>query len=195
MIAEILILAAGSSSRMRGGDKLLEPVDGQPLLARITAAALATGCPVTVALPPDRPAREDCLRGMGLRRVTVPDPQLGMAASLRAGLAALPRPAPLLLLLADLPEITAEDLRAVLAAWRETPDALLRGATADGRAGHPVGFPPDLWPELLQLSGDQGAREVVARHKDRLRLLPLPGQHATTDLDTPEDWANWRAGR
>ena len=56
MDAHILLLAAGSSSRMRGGDKLLEPVAGRPLLTRIAEAALATGLPVHVALPPDRPA-------------------------------------------------------------------------------------------------------------------------------------------
>ena len=66
MHAAILILAAGSSSRMRGGDKLLEEVAGMPLLARITRAALDTGLPVTVALPPDRPARAGVLDGLAV---------------------------------------------------------------------------------------------------------------------------------
>mgnify|MGYP006184317219 CR=1 FL=1 len=46
------------------------------------------------------------------------------------------------------------------------------------------------------LSGsDEGARSVLVRHRARLRLVPLPGHHATTDLDTPEDWAAWRAAQ
>lgn len=193
MIPHILILAAGSASRMRGGDKLVEPVAGQPLLARIASAALATGAPVTVALPPDRPARHAALAGLGCRTVTVPNPQDGMAESLKSGLAALPAGAGIMLLLADLPEITATDLRTMLSQWQHEPEAILRGATEDGTPGHPVCFPPDLRDDLMTLKGDEGAKSVIVRHRARLRLVPLPARHATTDLDTPEDWAAWRA--
>lgn len=194
MTPQILVLAAGSSSRMRGGDKLLEPIDGLPQLTRITTAALATGCPVTVALPPDRPARAAALQGLPVTLITVANPGAGMAESLCRGAEALPH-GPLLLLLADLPELTGADLTGFVQDWATTPEAILRGAAEDGTPGHPVGFPADLRPELLQLTGDQGARDVLQRHRQRLRLCRLPGTHATTDLDTPEDWAAWRAAR
>ena len=190
----ILILAAGAASRMRGADKLLEPVDGVPLLTRIARAALATGLPVTVALAPDRPARRAALNGLAVTPVTVPDPGLGMAASLVAGLAAMP-PGPVMLLLADLPEITAEDLRAVLQAAATAPQLIHRGTAADGTPGHPVLFPPWARAEMAALQGDEGARGLLRRHADRVRPVPLPGRHATTDLDTPEDWAAFRALR
>lgn len=195
MHAAILILAAGSSSRMRGGDKLLEEVEGMPLLARITCAALETGLPVTVALPPDRPARTGVLDGLAVTRVTVPDARVGMAESVKAGLAHIPQGAGVMLLLADLPELTARDLQRMVAAWRAEPEAILRGAAADGTAGHPVCFPPDLREELETLQGDEGARSVIVRHRARLSLVPLPDRHAVTDLDTPEEWAAWRAAR
>ena len=195
MNAHILLLAAGSSSRMRGGDKLLETVDGIPQLARIAKAALSTGLPVHVALPPDRPARRAALDGLAVHPVTVPDPSLGMAESLKAGLAALPPEAGCMLLLADLPEITATDLITLRDHWRAEPEAILRGAAADGTPGHPVCFPPDLRDDLMTLKGDEGARSVLVRHRARLRLIPLPDRHATTDLDTPEDWAAWRAAQ
>ncbi|MDP4033396.1 MAG: nucleotidyltransferase family protein, partial [Pseudorhodobacter sp.] len=72
---------------------------------------------------------------------------------------------------------------------------ILRATDAAGRPGHPVIFPPWVLPELMGLSGDEGARPVLSRHADRLRLIALPEQHATTDLDTPEAWAHWRSGR
>lgn len=193
MQPHILLLAAGTSSRMRGGDKLLEPVAGEALLTRIARAALATGAPVTVTLPPDRPARTAAVAGLPVARVTVHDPQQGMSASLAAGLAAIPPACGIMLLLADLPEITAEDLSHLLNVWRDEPEAILRATAADGTPGHPVCFPPDLRDDLLTLRGDEGARAVLIRHRARLRTAPLPGTHATTDLDTPEDWAAWRA--
>jgi CTP:molybdopterin cytidylyltransferase MocA len=195
MTPEILILAAGSASRMRGADKLLEDIHGEPLLARSARVALATGCRVTVTLPPDRPGRLVAIQGLAVTPVIVPDAAQGMAASLIAGLRALPAAAPVLMVLADLPDLTTKDLQACLAVWAKDPRAIPRGAAADGTPGHPVGFPPDLRAELLALTGDTGARAVLARHADRLHLVRLPGTHATTDLDTPEEWATWRASR
>jgi CTP:molybdopterin cytidylyltransferase MocA len=195
MNPHILILAAGSASRMRGGDKLLERVDGQPQIARILRAALATGLPVTIALPPDRPERAAAIAALPARQITVPDPAQGMAASLTAGLASLPATAGVILLLADLPEITADDLITMRDAWAQEPEAILRGAAEDGTPGHPVCFPPDLRDDLMTLKGDEGARAVLVRHRARLRLISLPDRHATTDLDTPEDWVAWRAAR
>ncbi|MBC2835361.1 nucleotidyltransferase family protein [Paragemmobacter straminiformis] len=192
MQTHILILAAGASSRMRGGDKCLEPVAGEALLRRLARLGLGAGCAVTVALPPDRPARDAALDGLAVTRVTVADAAKGMAASLVAGVSALPPDAAVLLVLADLPMLDAADLATLLAEAAAHPDAILRGADAGGAAGHPVLFPADLRGELLALTGDEGARSVLRRHAGRVRLVPLPAGHATTDLDTPEDWAAWR---
>lgn len=189
----ILILAAGAARRMAPRDKLLEPVAGAPLIARVARAALATGAPVAVVLPPDRPGRQAALAGLALRIVVAPRAQEGMAESLKAGLAALPAAHPVLLLLADLPEIEAADLARVLEARVQHPDAILRGAAEDGTPGHPVLFPARLRPALMHLTGDQGARDLLRQHAAEVHLVPLPGRHAVTDLDTPGDWAAWRS--
>lgn len=179
---------------MRGADKLLEPVDGMALLTRQARAALATGARVIVTLPPAPGPRGAALARLDVTRVPVADAAEGMAASIRAGVAALsPGTSALMILLADLPEIEAPDLARLLAAQSETPGAILRAAAEDGRPGHPVVFPPDLFAELAMVTGDEGARRVVAAHRGRLRDLPLPGARAVTDLDTPEAWAAWRA--
>lgn len=190
----VLILAAGTSSRMGGRDKLLEPVAGRPLLRLVVERALGTGAPVAVVLPPDRPARVAALDGLAVRIVIAADAARGMAASLRAGIAALPHGTPAALILpADMPGITGDDLSLMLDQWTTTPDLILRGATAEGREGHPVLFPAKLFPALLALTGDEGGRGVLNAHRARLRLVALPGDHAVLDLDTPEDWAAFRA--
>ena len=191
----ILILAAGASRRMQGRDKLTEVVGGMPLLRKIALAALATGLPVTVALPPDRPARAEALMGLELGHITVERPDEGMSASLKAGLAALPADAAVLLLLADLPEIDTQDLALMARAQGAHPDLILRACSATGQPGHPVIFPPWARAPLAAISGDEGARAVLRSYADKVRLIPLPDDHAITDLDTPEDWDRWRAQR
>lgn len=189
----ILIFAAGASRRMQGRDKLMETVEGQPLLRKLACASIGTGLPVTVALPPDRPARTEALRGLALSTITVENPQEGMSASLTAGLTALPDGVAIMVLLADLPEIDLQDLQTMAKAQGKTPDLIVRATSQSGVPGHPVVFPPWARGALAAMSGDEGARALLRDQRDKVCLIALAGDHATTDLDTPEDWAKWQA--
>lgn len=190
----ILVPAAGASRRMGNRDKLLEEVaEGRPLIHHVAATALAAELgPVLVTLPSLTHPRADALDDLDVLLVRVPDRDEGMSASIRAGIGALPAVLRgVMILPADMPELTARDLRQVAAAFRGDPLPILRGASGS-RAGHPVLFPGDLVAELGQLGGDRGAAPVIAAHRDRLQLVPLPDENAVTDLDTPEAWAAWR---
>ena len=190
------ILAAGASTRMRGADKLLERIDGEPLLARQVRIARAIGEPVVVAVPADAGLRVRLVQRAGARPLPVADAARGMSASI----AALAREAErtgadaLLLVLGDMPEIEVEDLGALLAEAARHPSAIVRAGTKDGRPGHPVVFPRRCFADLARLSGDVGAREVIAAERE-IRVVPLPAERAVVDLDTPEAWAAWRSSR
>jgi CTP:molybdopterin cytidylyltransferase MocA len=95
----------------------------------------------------------------------------------------------LMILPADMPGFSSNALADLVSRFRAEPDLIWRGASIDGTPGHPAIFPRDLWPELAQVMGDEGGRSVLRRHPDRVRVVPLPDQMATLDLDTPEDWA------
>jgi CTP:molybdopterin cytidylyltransferase MocA len=192
----MIVLAAGRSSRMRGADKLLEQVDGRALLRRqVDMACAVTDGPVIVALPTRPHPRHAVLDGTRATRLEIPDADEGMNASLRRAIAAVPDTATAaMLLLADLPDLTEEDLRIVLQAHEMDTEALIvRGATEDGKPGHPVIFSAALFDLFATLRGDSGGREVVAAAGERIRLVPLAGNRARRDLDTPEDWEQWRA--
>lgn len=191
----ILILAAGLSVRMRGADKLLIEIDGVPQLRRLAEAALATKSPTHVVLGPAQEERRRALADLPVNLSEVPPPARSMAESLKAGLAAVPPRSAVMLLLADLPDLGAREIAALVTAHAADPAAILRGGTISGRPGHPVILPAWLRPELCGLEGDIGAREVLAGHADQIQLVALPDQVATTDLDTPEDWAAWWARR
>lgn len=196
MIA-VLILAAGASRRMQGRDKLLEDIDGSPLLRRQILRALGTGCEVVVTLPASPHPRYEVVKDLNVTRVPVPDAAEGMNASLRAGIAAAPDTADgVMVMLADMPDITEDDLNIILKEIDFKSDIKIwRAVTQTGDAGHPIVFHKDLLPQLTALSGDHGGSAVVKKNRDKTRFIPLPAEHARTDLDTPEAWAQWRAGR
>ncbi|KAG1647840.1 hypothetical protein GQR58_030290 [Nymphon striatum] len=172
----IIILAAGASSRMRGRDKLLEDIDGEPLLRHQALRALAvTDAKVLIALPVSPHPRYNVIDDLAVQTVPVPDAAEGMGASLRVAFASLPKDAPCaMLVLADLPDVTADDL---------------------GAAGHPVVFHRALFPAFAELHGDIGAQGVVAQAKGRISLIPLGDDRARRDLDTPQEWEVWRKNR
>jgi len=190
----ILLPAAGQSSRMRGRDKLLETIDGEALLRRQSRRARST-CPrVFVALPPPPHPRYAVLDGLDVTTLEVPEHTEGLGGTLRGAVARLPRNIDrLVLLLPDLPDIDDGAIREVLAAADAFPDALvLRGATSDGRPGHPVVFDKTLLPVFAELSGNSGGTEVIKAAGDRVVLHRFTGDQARCDLDTPEEWAEWR---
>jgi molybdenum cofactor cytidylyltransferase len=183
---------------MRGADKLLEPVDGAPMLRRAAQAALASRADATlVVLPAGGDARRAALDGLPATLVENRSAAEGMAASIRAALAAAPAETDaLIVMLADMPEVGAAHLDALIAAFDPAEGrAICRAATEDGRPGHPVLFGRRFFEALARLEGDRGARDLLEAHADMVETIPTPGAGAVVDLDTPEAWAAWRAGR
>ncbi len=192
---EVVLLAAGASKRMRGRDKLLEEVDGELMLRHCARIALDAQVErVNVVLPPDHQARLAALRGLGVNTVDCQDWQDGMSASLRAGLAAVSLECDAVIIaLADMPAVTADHLDRLVAAFDpQEGREICRAVSADGTPGHPVLFGRRFFESLAGLSGDRGARDVLQEASDFLIEVPTKGQGASIDLDTPEDWDNWR---
>ncbi|MEM9392287.1 MAG: nucleotidyltransferase family protein [Pseudomonadota bacterium] len=197
MTDRVLLLAAGSSSRMRGADKLLELVDHIPLLRRQVVMAQSLGWPVYVALPPRPHPRYAVLEDLGVELLSVKSATEGMGGTLRDSVKVLPEDTDaVLVLLADLPDITSEDLTRIAAARDAHPAAaIVRGATSAGAPGHPILFRAETLPAFGNLAGDDGGKTIIAEFADRVHLVPLPEDRARRDLDTPEDWQRWRAAR
>lgn len=184
---------------MRGRDKLLEPLEeGVPLLRRVCDAAWAsTAAEVVVVLGARAEARSDVLEFGGPRAVFNPDWQSGMASSIRAGIGALDDGiAGALILLGDMPEVDAPLMDRMIAAFDPAGSIdIIRPRAASGPVGNPVLFGRRHFPALCSLSGDTGAKSVIAAHAGSTLDLPTGDDAVLVDLDTPEAWAAWRAGR
>ena len=190
-----ILLASGASKRMKGTDKLLEKIDGMPLLRRSALACMPDVITCVLAvLPEGDRARRAALDGLEVRILENPAPEAGIGHSLARAVTALPAGTEAALVhLADMPDIRAEHVAALCSAFPpRAPRAILRAASGT-RPGHPVLFGRAHFPALSRLRGDRGARGLIAAQGAHLRLLPLPGRAALTDLDTPGDWAAYRA--
>ncbi|WP_420863558.1 nucleotidyltransferase family protein [Algirhabdus cladophorae] len=191
----ILLPAAGASSRMQGADKLLQDVDGQPCLRHMARRALQASDHVIVTLPALDHPRASALQGLHVTAVPVPDWADGMSASLKAGVTHAKDAKALMIVPADMPDITGQDIATLAAVFRASGLAVLQGASADGQAGHPVIFHRKTYGDFHLLSGDKGAAAVIKRHAKSHALYPLSGTRALLDLDSPQDWAAWRKSR
>jgi molybdenum cofactor cytidylyltransferase len=199
-MAEIgaLVLAAGRSTRFRaaGGDgpsKLVAPLAGSPLVRHAVNAALASRArPVIVITGHAREAVEAALAGLTIGLAHNPDFASGLASSLKAGIAALPNEvAGALVLLGDMPAVDAALLDRLIDAFAASPSALAVVPVQAGRRGNPALLSRALFPAIVGLAGDEGARRLL-READPARIVDVlvdDGEAATLDVDTPEDLA------
>ena len=188
MTFEAIVLAAGSGVRF-GGGKLLAPYSGAPLLhAALAAARAAPVRAVTVVTGAGAEAVAAAAQAFdpAIRIVHAADHAEGMAASLRAGVAALPADVgAAFLFLGDMPRVPL----GVLAPLAE---AIGGGASAaapvfQGRRGHPVVLGRELFAAVAELTGDAGARPLLAGLGARLALVEASDDGVLFDVDRPAD--------
>ena len=187
-----IILAAGDSKRM-GTPKQLLPWGKTTVLQRIIDAAAASRLErVILVLGANTEAIAD--------RITVPAKFLcvtneayreGMASSLKCGIRNAPAEAKgFMLILGDQPLLEKTLIDRLIEVHHSVGGITI--PVCDGRRGHPVIFSARYRTELLAI-GDQGAREVVYRHRDEIAEVPVKSLHILTDMDTPEDYRKIRA--
>ena len=195
MTVAALILAAGKSSRMGSANKLLAEGGGRPMVARVAEIALASCArPVVVVTGFEGGLIAAALAGLAVAIAPNPDYNLGLSTSLKTGLAALKEPgvAGALLLPGDMPHLTAATLDRLIAAFAQSGGHAICVPEAAGVRGNPLLWPADLFAVMAGLSGDKGARELLARYPDRIKIVAAPASEILADVDTPEDLAKAR---
>jgi molybdenum cofactor cytidylyltransferase len=184
----VVVLAAGRSERFGAGrHKLAQPLGASSVLAQTLARAIASHLRTVVVTTE---AFVDVARSSVAARdvVVLPDlasdgsASLGMGTSIAAGVRASADSAGWLVLPGDMPLVQSATLLAVARALDHHAVAY---AQHGGRRGHPVGFAAELYPELTELSGDEGARRIIARYPAFAVDLDDPG--ILVDIDTEDD--------
>ncbi len=183
-----ILLAAGRSQRM-GSQKLLLPIAGVPMIARI-ADELCSG-PVESVVVVVGADGERIRQVLNTRSVTIVEnsaPESGMLSSVRCGLRALPDTYEgVLVVLGDQPGLTRKLVAELIATFRRTGRRIVVPTFA-GRRGHPLLFGASLIPEVLNGFDDVGLRGLLLAHPEEITEVEVAAAHELADLDTPEDY-------
>jgi molybdenum cofactor cytidylyltransferase len=186
----IVLLAAGGSTRM-GRPKQLLALAGQSLVRRAAEAAIESGCgPVVVMVGACAGEVRGEVAGLAVEVVLNEDWERGIGTSIRRGIAALmtkaERPGAAVIMLCDQPNVTAGVLGRLLTEY-EKGDSAVVAAGYEETLGPPVVVSSELFPALLALPDDRGAKAIWLEHPEMVHRVECP--EAGMDLDTPEDYA------
>ncbi|MBZ9988421.1 molybdopterin-binding/glycosyltransferase family 2 protein [Mesorhizobium sp. BH1-1-5] len=184
---DIVLLAAGCSSRMGGPNKLLALFDGEPLVRRTAGRALGSKAANTIVVTGHQRERvRSALGGLEVELADNPDFADGLASSLKAGIAKVaPDAAGAMIVLGDMPGVSSKDLDSLIDAFRRAGGQAVVRASHQGKRGNPVLLPRPLFAAVAQLEGDTGARHLV--EAEGLDVIDVEiGQGASIDVDTRE---------
>ncbi|KPM49385.1 nucleotidyltransferase family protein [Jiulongibacter sediminis] len=188
----IIILAAGESKRM-GIPKQLLDVNGKSLLLNVIDSALDTSCyPVTVVVGAHKKAIVPVLKDLPINIVDNPRWESGMAGSIKMGMVGsylLSKTIEAVIITtSDMPEVSSSVLKTLIEKARATNANIITSKYNDA-IGVPALIKRPFFEELLNLEGDQGARQIFKKYKNELVSIDFNG--GAIDLDTKEDYYNY----
>jgi len=191
-----IVLAAGRSTRMGGPNKLLAELSGKKLVRIAAEQALASkASEVIVVTGHQAELVEQALEGLNVKFARNPDFAGGLASSVKAGIAAVSEQADgALICLGDMPLIHAELIDRLIEAFAPDRGNLIVVPSAEGRRGNPVLWSRRFFSELMTLDGDIGARHLLSKHGEAVAEVPVEGDSAFLDIDTPQALETARRG-
>src|SRR4051794_21326229 len=189
-----LLLAAGRSMRMGGPNKLLEPIDGTPMVARTAQRLLSSRArPVVAVLGNQADSIDRAFGKLPVQRVRNPAFAEGLSTSLKCGLVALPNDIDgVVVCLGDMPLITGRDIDRLTAAFNPLEGRAIIVPTRRGKRGNPVLWARRFFAEMAELAGDVGAKHLIGEHAELVCEIEMDSDGVLIDIDTPEALAEFR---
>ncbi len=184
-----VVLAAGMSRRL-GRPKQLLDLGGKPLIVHVIERATQSALDSVLVVTGHDSARvEGALRGLDVQTVFNPDFPAGQSTSLIAGINTLSSKTDgIVVLLGDQPLVSSEVISRIVERRRQHGNAIVMTGYGGVRS-HPVLFGREMFNELCQVRGDQGARNVIRQHSGAVTVIDSEQQTPPDDVDTEEAYA------
>ena len=184
----VIVLAAGQSSRMGDTNKLLAEIQGKTMLRHAVDAVLgsrAVRCVVVTGFEADRIS--ESLNGVAVSVVHNEDFADGMSTSLKCGLSALTDDIDgAIICLADMPGVNATHLDSLISAFDPHADRAVCVASYNGKRGNPVLWSQAFFGQMMELTGDVGARALMQKHRSVVHEVEMASDAVIRDVDTPD---------
>ena len=184
-----VVMAAGRSRRMAPHNKLLvADRSGKPMIARVVDNVLSSNArPITVVTGHQHEQIEHALGGRPVRYVHADDYAEGLSASLKAGIAAVPPEcAAAVVCLGDMPLVTGRMINRLMSMYDRDEGRLIVLPTFRGKQGNPMLWDRRFFAEILQITGDSGARFLVGKHAEFVAEVEMAEDAVLRDFDTTE---------
>ncbi len=181
-----VILAAGQSRRMGAVNKMLIQVDGKPMVRHAVDAARDAGAAHIIVVTGHQPDELRDAAGDGVIFIHNPEYADGLSTSLRTGVSAVPDDCDgVLVALGDMPRVSADHLRRLVAAHDPDEGHLICVPTRHGKRGNPVFWDRRFLDDMSALSGDVGAKHLIGEHDDSVVEIRMEDDAVLTDVDSP----------
>lgn len=190
-----IVLAAGQSRRMGAANKLLEEVNGKPMMLHAVDAALGSRADPVIVVTGHEPERiEETVKERVVSIVHNPDYAGGLSTSLRAALSILDDDVEgIVVCLGDMPAVTTNHINSLIEAFDPEAGRSIIVPTVGGKRGNPVLWHRRFFDQMAGISGDVGARHLIGENEDSLVEVPMDDAAVLEDLDTPAALEAYRA--
>ncbi len=188
-VVAAVVLAAGCSQRISSCNKLLEEIDGKPVLHWVLDAVASSDVQHQVLVTGFQAEQvRHSIRHYSIHTVHNPSYRQGLSTSLRAGIRSLGnRIDAAIIVLADMPDVESEVLNRLIDLYLQTGEKKIIVPVFEGRKGNPVLWPRCFFSELCVIHGDRGGKQLLGTHQDQVRQLTVSRDTIHHDIDTVAD--------
>jgi len=184
-----VVLAGGISKRMGKPNKLLVKVNGSTLVNRTVGIAVRSNVEEIIVVTGYEPNLvQKSLSDHPVKFIHNPNYRSGLSTSLSSGIKAVSKSfAGAVVVLSDMPWVMTETINLLIERFITENGMVICQPTFEGKAGNPVLWPRKFFPEIINIKGDTGAKNLIEQHSQNVSHVEVNDAGIHNDINKPND--------